>query len=96
MIAVFATLDAILGFYTWIVIGSVIFSWLYAFNVVNSGNQFVGMIGEFLFKLTEPVLRPIRNILPNLGGLDLSPIALLFGVYFLRIFLATTVRPIFV
>lgn len=96
MIAVFATIDAILGFYTYIIIGNVIFSWLYSFNVINSGNQFVGMIGEFLNKLTEPVLRPIRNIMPNLGGLDISPIALLFGIYFIRIFLQTTVMPLFI
>lgn len=95
MIAVFATLDAILGFYTYIVIGSVIFSWLYAFNVINSSNQFVAMIGDFLNKLTEPILGRIRRVLPNMGGLDLSPIALLFGIYFIRIFLATTVRPMF-
>lgn len=96
MIAVFATLDAILGFYTYIIIASAIFSWLYAFNVINSGNRFVAMIGEFLYKLTEPAYRIIRRFIPNLGGLDLSPIVLLFAIYFLRIFLKTSVMPIFV
>ena len=57
MIAVFQTIDLVLGLYTWIIIGSAIFSWLYAFNVVNSNNRFVGMIGEFLYKATEPALR---------------------------------------
>ena len=61
MIAVFSTIDMVLGLYTWIIIASAIFSWLYAFNVVNSNNRFVGMIGEVLYKATEPALRPIRR-----------------------------------
>ncbi|MEO0496197.1 MAG: YggT family protein [Pseudomonadota bacterium] len=95
MIALFVVLDAILGFYWWIIIASAIFSWLYAFNVVNSSNQFVGMIGNFLYQLTEPALRPIRRIMPNLGTIDLSPIVLLFGIMFLRIFLRTSIAPAF-
>jgi len=95
MIAVFSTIDMVLGLYTWIIIASAIFSWLYAFNVVNSNNRFVGMIGEFLYKATEPALRPIRRIMPDLGGLDISPIVLLIVIYFLRIFIATSIAPIF-
>ena len=49
-------------------------SWLVAFNVVNARNQFVAMVGDFLYRVTEPVLRPIRNMLPNLGGIDISPL----------------------
>jgi YggT family protein len=75
----------VIQLYTWIVIASAIFSWLYAFNVVNPRNQFVGMIGSTLYKLTEPALRPIRRILPDLGGLDLSPIVLLIGLWFLQV-----------
>ncbi|MEM1366326.1 MAG: YggT family protein [Pseudomonadota bacterium] len=93
MIALFVVLDAILGFYWWIIIASAVFSWLYAFNVVNSSNQFVGMIGNFLYQLTEPALRPIRRVMPNLGTIDLSPIVLLFGIMFVRIFLRTSVAP---
>lgn len=93
MIALFVVLDAILGFYWWIIIASAVFSWLYAFNVVNPSNQFVGMIGNFLYQLTEPALRPIRRILPTFGTIDLSPIVLLFGIMFLRIFLRTTIAP---
>lgn len=74
----------IIRLYTWIVIGSAIFSWLYAFNVVNPRNQVVAVIGSTLYKLTEPALRPIRSILPDLGGLDLSPIVLLVGLWFLQ------------
>ncbi len=94
MFAVLYTLDLILEFYSYIIIASAIFSWLYAFNVVNSNNRFVGMIGEFLYKATEPALRPIRRIIPDLGGLDISPIVLLFGIIFLRTFLKTSIWPL--
>lgn len=96
MFAVFSTIDLILGFYTWIIIGSAVFSWLYAFNVVNPRNQFVAMIGDFLFRATEPALRPIRRFMPNFGGLDLSPIILLFAIFFLRTFIATSIAPMFI
>jgi len=95
MIAVFSTIDMVLGLYTWIIIGSAIFSWLYAFNVVNPNNRFVGMIGEFLFKATEPALKPIRRIMPDLGGLDISPIILLIAIFFVRTFIMTSIAPMF-
>ena len=95
MIAVFSTIDMVLGLYTWIIIASAIFSWLYAFNVVNSNNRFVGMIGKFLYKATEPALRPIRRIMPDLGGLDISPIVLLIAIFFVRTFIATSIAPMF-
>ena len=84
MIPVINTLLFVLNIYWWIVILSVIFSWLYAFNVVNSRNQFVGMIGNALFQMTEPVFRPIRNLLPNLGTLDISPLVVLVIIFFLE------------
>ncbi|WP_419906945.1 YggT family protein [Hoeflea sp.] len=93
MIALFQTIDLALSIYTWIIILSAIFSWLYAFNVVNTGNRFVGMIGEFLYKATEPALRPIRRILPDLGGLDISPIILLLIIFFIRRLMWTSIYP---
>ena len=75
----------IIEIYTWIVIASAVFSWLYAFNVVNPRNQFIAMIGSALYKMTEPALRPIRRVLPDLGGLDLSPLVLLLGLFFIRV-----------
>ena len=69
------------------------FSWLYAFNVVNPSNQFVGMIGNALYRMTEPVLGPIRRVLPDLGGIDISPIVLLLAIFFLRQLLWTTIAP---
>jgi YggT family protein len=91
MIALIQTIVMALDIYWWIIIASAIFSWLYAFNVVNSRNQFVGTIGNMLYRLTEPALRPIRRFMPDLGGIDISPIILLLIIFFIRQFLVTTV-----
>jgi YggT family protein len=96
MLALIQTLVLALDIYWWIIIASAIFSWLYAFNVINPRNQFVGTVGNMLFRLTEPVLRPIRNLMPDLGGIDISPIVLLLLIFFLRQFLITTVAPLVV
>jgi YggT family protein len=96
MIALIQTIVMALDLYWWIIIASAIFSWLYAFNVVNSRNQFVGTIGNVLFRLTEPALRPIRRFMPDLGGIDISPIILLLIIFFLRQFLLTTVLSLVV
>ena len=95
MLALFQTIDLALNLYTWVLIGSAIFSWLYAFNVINSRNQFVNAIGSFLFNVTEPVLRPIRRVLPNLGGIDISPIIVLLILFFIRSFMWNTLYPMF-
>ena len=71
----------LLNFYMWIVIAAVIVSWLIAFNVINTRNQFVGMIVDVLYRLTEPVFRPIRQFMPNLGGIDFSPLIVLLIIY---------------
>jgi YggT family protein len=84
MIALIETIILALNIYWWILIAAAIFSWLYAFNVVNPRNQFVGMVGNFLYRVTEPALRPIRRLLPDLGGIDISPIVLLLIIYFLQ------------
>jgi len=67
----------ILGIYSAIIIASAIMSWLVAFGVVNVRNQFIRIIADLLYRLTEPVLRPIRRFLPNLGGIDISPVVAL-------------------
>ena len=84
MLALIQVIVLALDIYWWLLIASAIFSWLYAFNVVNSRNQFVETIGTFLFRITEPALRPIRRLLPDLGGIDISPVVLIFLIYFLR------------
>ncbi len=80
----FTLLFMIIEFYMWVVIISVILSWLTQFNVINMSNRFVYTIAMGLYRMTEPVLAPIRRILPNLGGLDLSPLVLIFGLVFLK------------
>ena len=93
MLALIQTLIVALDLLWWLIILSAVFSWLYAFNVVNPRNQFVGTVGNFLFRVTEPLLRPIRRVLPDLGGIDISPIVLLLILFFVRQFLLTTVAP---
>jgi YggT family protein len=84
MQSLFMLIDTILGLYVWILIASAILSWLVAFNVVNTRNRAVYVIGDFLYRVTEPVLAPLRRILPNLGGLDLSPIIVILIIFFIR------------
>ena len=77
-------IDTIITLYIWILIASAILSWLVAFNVVNQRNSIVANIGEFLYRITEPALRPIRALLPNLGGIDISPVILILLLLFLQ------------
>ncbi len=77
-------IDYLLALYWWVIIAGVVLSWLMAFNVVNAYNPFVRSMWGALNAVTEPLLRPIRRILPDLGGIDLSPIVLLLGVHFVR------------
>ena len=93
-----ALLDVILlvlQIYVWLLIAAAILSWLIAFGVVNTRNQAVAMIGEFLYRITEPALRPIRAVLPNLGGIDISPVILILALYFVRDLAFELLRPTF-
>ena len=83
----------VLELYKWVLIGQVILSWLVAFNVVNTRNRVVYMIGDVLYRLTEPVLGPIRRMLPNFGGIDISPIIALLLVWFLQRLIAVDLAP---
>jgi YggT family protein len=74
----------VLTIYFWIVIATVVMSWLVGFNVINAQNQFVRQVHYILYRLTEPLLGPIRRFMPDLGGLDLSPMVLLIGIIFLQ------------
>ena len=75
-------ITSVIDIFIFILIVSVILSWLVAFDVVNPANRFVYMVGDFCYRVTEPLLRPIRNILPNLGNVDLSPLVLILLLYF--------------
>lgn len=80
----FRLLVTVIELYMWCVIIGVILSWLIAFNIVNMSNRFVYMVGEFLHRITEPALAPIRRVLPQLGNIDVSPLVLILILYFLQ------------
>ena len=83
----------VLDLYVWLLIASAILSWLIAFNVVNTRNQFVAAVAEFLYRITEPVLAPIRRMLPSLGGLDISPIVVILIIMFIQRVIAYYIYP---
>ena len=84
MIALLNLLVTLISIYVWVLIIGVVLSWLIAFNVVNTQNRFVYMVADTINRLTEPALRPIRNLLPNLGGIDISPVILILLLFFLQ------------
>ena len=73
-----------LQFYWWLVIVMIIMSWLFTFNVINGQNQFIATVWRMVTALTEPVLKPIRRFMPNLSGVDISPLVLFLGIYVLQ------------
>ena len=93
MRAILDVLMLILQLYVWLIIAAAILSWLIAFNVVNTRNDVVRAVWDFLYRITEPVLRPIRNLLPNLGGIDISPIILLLIIFFVQRVIQLYVYP---
>jgi len=84
MIELLRFISYILTLYVYIIIAAAVLSWLVAFNVVNPRHPFVSMVGEFLYRVTEPVLRPIRNLLPNMGGIDVSPVIVILIIFFIQ------------
>ncbi len=96
MHAIFWLIDNVIGLYITVVIIQVVLSWLVSFNVVNTRNRFVYLVGDLLFRLTEPALGPIRRMLPSLGGIDISPVVLILLLYFLRVLLIRDIAPMFV
>jgi YggT family protein len=84
MIEILSFIDFLLNLYIFVLFAAAILSWLIVFNVVNTRNPAVAMIGEFLYRVTEPVLRPIRDRLPNFGGIDVSFIVDILIIYFIQ------------
>ena len=74
----------VIKIYIWLLIISVVMSWLVSFNVINTCNRFVYMVGDFLYRITEPLLAPVRRFLPFMGGLDISPVVLILLLYTLQ------------
>lgn len=93
MSALIFLVNSAISIYKWILILWVIMSWLVAFNVINTYSQFVSTVMNFLYQATEPVLRPIRRVVPDLGNVDISPLIALLLVYALQIFFNDTIVP---
>lgn len=93
MYAVIWLIDTALNLYIWALIIAAILSILVSFGVLDTRNRLVWAVGDFFERLTEPALRPIRRFLPNLGGIDLSPLVLILLLQAARIFLSTTIAP---
>ena len=87
LFALIDILNIVLSLYVWILIVGAVLSWLVAFDVVNTRNRLVQVVGDFCFRLTEPVLKHIRRFVPPIGGMDLSPVVLIFAIWFIRFFL---------
>ena len=84
MTSILILLSQVITIYVWILIIGAVLSWLIAFNVVNTQNKVVYTVMDIIYRLTEPALAPIRRFLPNLGGIDISPIVLILALFFLR------------
>jgi YggT family protein len=96
MIELLQFISYLLTIYVYVVIAMAILSWLIAFNVVNTRNPVVRMIAELLYRLTEPALRPIRSLLPNMGGIDISPIILFLIILFIQSVILPNIAKLFI
>lgn len=93
MRAVVELILIVINLYWWVVIASAVMSWLVAFGVINTRNRFVASLGETLYRLTEPALRPIRSVIPDLGGVDISPVVAIVTVAAVRYVIALFILP---
>ena len=84
MTSIIILISQLIEIFIWFLIAQAILSWLIAFNIVNTSNNIVSLIGNFLYKVTEPLLKPIRKFLPDFGGIDISPIILIILLIFFR------------
>ena len=94
MKAIYLLIFQIINIYEWVVIIHVILSWLVAFNILNTQNKLVFVILDFTYRATSPILDKIRRYIPNLGQIDISPIVLLLGLWFLKLCMQLYIRPI--
>ncbi len=84
MVPLIGFIVLVIDLYIWVVIAGAILSWLIAFNVVNTQNRFVYSVADMLYRITDPALRPIRRLLPNLGGIDISPVILILIIFLIE------------
>jgi YggT family protein len=83
MYALLSLIHTVITIYIWMLIIQAVLSWLVAFGIANRHNRAVAMVGDFLWRITDPLLRPIRRVLPDLGGIDISPVILILLLYFI-------------
>jgi YggT family protein len=95
MLELLGFISLLLTLYIYVLFAAAIMSWLIAFNVVNPRNQFVAMVADFLYRITEPVLRPVRALLPNLGGIDISPVIVILVIVFIQSVILTNLAKAF-
>jgi YggT family protein len=84
MYAFLSLVSTVISIYVWLLIAQAVLSWLVAFGIVNRYNRVVATVGDFLWRITEPLLRPIRRVIPDLGGIDISPVILILLLWFVR------------
>jgi YggT family protein len=84
MTSLILLVDIVLNIYTWLLIAWVVMSWLISFDIINTRNRLVYVVSDFLYRITEPVLRPIRRVVPNISGIDISPVILLLLIWLIR------------
>ncbi|HVQ07342.1 MAG TPA: YggT family protein [Allosphingosinicella sp.] len=96
LLSLFQILDVLLQVLMWIIVIQAILSWLVAFNVINTHNDFVRSFLNAIDRLTRPLYRPIRKLLPDFGGIDFSPIVVILLIYVLRILLSGLARDLLV
>ena len=95
MLELLAFISYLLTIYIYVLIAMAVLSWLIAFNVANPRSPVVHAVGEFLYRVTEPLLRPIRNLLPNLGGIDVSPVILILLILFIQAVILPNIAKLF-
>ncbi|HWB45332.1 MAG TPA: YggT family protein [Hyphomicrobiaceae bacterium] len=89
-------ISSLITLYIYIIIAGAVMSWLIAFNVINPYNNFVRSLWQALNALTEPLLRPIRRMLPDLGGIDISPVVLILACAFVQSVVLTNLAKLFI
>ena len=94
MVSLVNLISYVLDLYLWCIIIFVVLSWLISFGVINTHNRFVYLASDFFHRITEPALGPIRRVLPNLGGIDISPIVLILLIWFLQSLLREYAYPV--
>jgi YggT family protein len=87
-------ISTLIEIYIWLLIAQAVLSWLLAFGIVNRYNRVVAMVGDMLWRVTEPALRPIRSFRPDLGGIDISPVILILLLVFLQRLVVYDIAPL--